>query len=152
MKLVQNPPLILVMLRNQPNRWLNLEDVCDIRKKMSIVQGNRQRNRDDNRETLGTSLRCLVVRKKIAEQFTRFAKKEETAELPPKNTATTAIIHLDGWHLLFGEYLQKWISLYREIGKNYFFSKLTSGRNPPNPAIWLVPRAGGILRSCPLTC
>ena len=26
-----------------------------------------------------------------------------------------------------------------------------SGRNPPNPAIWLVPRAGGILRSCPLT-
>ena len=32
-----------------------------------------------------------------------------------------------------------------------FFSKLASGRNPPNPAIWLVPRAGGILRSCPLT-
>ena len=32
-----------------------------------------------------------------------------------------------------------------------FFSKLASGRNPPNPAIWLVPRAGGgILRSCPL--
>ena len=24
-----------------------------------------------------------------------------------------------------------------------FFSKLASGRNPPNPAIWLVPRAGG---------
>ena len=32
-----------------------------------------------------------------------------------------------------------------------FFSKLVSGRNPPNPAIWLVPRAGGFLRSCPLT-
>ena len=32
-----------------------------------------------------------------------------------------------------------------------FFSKLASGRNPPNPAIWLVPRAGGILQSCPLT-
>ena len=29
-----------------------------------------------------------------------------------------------------------------------FFSKLASGRNP---AIWLVPRAGGIFRSCPLT-
>ena len=33
----------------------------------------------------------------------------------------------------------------------YFFSELVSGRNPPNLTIWLVPRAGGILRSCPLT-
>ena len=32
-----------------------------------------------------------------------------------------------------------------------FFPKLESGRNPPNPATWLVPRAGGILRSSPLT-
>ena len=32
-----------------------------------------------------------------------------------------------------------------------FFSKLESGQNPPNPVIWLVPRAGGILRSFPLT-
>ena len=32
----------------------------------------------------------------------------------------------------------------------YFF-KLASGRNPPNSAIWLVQRAGGFLRSCPLT-
>ena len=32
-----------------------------------------------------------------------------------------------------------------------FFSKLASGRNSPNPAIWLVPGAGGFLRSCPLT-
>ena len=32
-----------------------------------------------------------------------------------------------------------------------FFSKLESGGNPPNPAIWLVPRAGSFLRSCPLT-
>ena len=31
------------------------------------------------------------------------------------------------------------------------FSKLASRRNPPNPAIWLVPRAGGFLRFCPLT-
>ena len=30
-----------------------------------------------------------------------------------------------------------------------FFSKLASGPNPPKPAIWLVPRAGGFLRSCP---
>ena len=30
----------------------------------------------------------------------------------------------------------------------YFFLSL---QNPPNPAIWLVPRAGGFLRSCPLT-
>ena len=31
-----------------------------------------------------------------------------------------------------------------ELGKYIclFFSKLASGRNPPNPAIWLVPRAG----------
>ena len=33
----------------------------------------------------------------------------------------------------------------------YFFSKLASGRNPPNPAVWLVPKAGSFLRSCPLT-
>ena len=36
------------------------------------------------------------------------------------------------------------------IYKLLFFSKLARGRNPSNPAIWLVPRAGGILRSCPL--
>ena len=33
----------------------------------------------------------------------------------------------------------------------FIFSKLASGRNHPNPAIWLVPRAGSFLRSCPLT-
>ena len=33
----------------------------------------------------------------------------------------------------------------------FIFSKLASGRNPPNEKIWLVPRAGGILRSCPIT-
>ena len=33
----------------------------------------------------------------------------------------------------------------------FIFSELASGRNPPNPAIWLVPRAGSFLRSCPLT-
>ena len=32
-----------------------------------------------------------------------------------------------------------------------FFSKLASRWNPPNPAIWLVPRAGSFSRSCPLT-
>ena len=32
-----------------------------------------------------------------------------------------------------------------------FFSKLASRRNPPNPAIWLVPKAGGFSRSCRLT-
>ena len=32
-----------------------------------------------------------------------------------------------------------------------FFSWLVSGRNSPNPAIWLVPGAGGNFRSCPLT-
>ena len=34
---------------------------------------------------------------------------------------------------------------------HYFFSKLAGGRNPQNPAIWLVPRASGFLWSCPLT-
>ena len=33
----------------------------------------------------------------------------------------------------------------------FIFSKLASGRNPRNEKIWLVPRAGGILRSCPIT-
>ena len=47
-------------------------------------------------------------------------------------------------------------NLYKGIHRGYtfwyiFFSKLASGRNPPNPAIWLVPRAGSFLRSCPLT-
>ena len=42
---------------------------------------------------------------------------------------------------------QKWRGEYIVL----FFSKLASGLNPPNPAIWLVSRAGGILRSCPLT-
>ena len=35
--------------------------------------------------------------------------------------------------------------------KHLFFSKLASGWNPPNPTIWLVPRTGSFLRSCPLT-
>ena len=30
-----------------------------------------------------------------------------------------------------------------------FFSNLASGRNPPNPAIWLVPRAGGYFTILP---
>ena len=33
----------------------------------------------------------------------------------------------------------------------FIFSELASGRNPPDPAIWLVPRPGSFLRSCPLT-
>ena len=32
-----------------------------------------------------------------------------------------------------------------------FSSKLASGWNPPNPAIWLVPRVSSFLRSCLLT-
>ena len=39
----------------------------------------------------------------------------------------------------------------KEIYIFLFFSKLASLRNPPIPAMWLVPRAGGFLRSCPLT-
>ena len=41
--------------------------------------------------------------------------------------------------------------LYSKSIAHLFFSKLASGRNPPNLAIWLVPRAGSFLRSCPLT-
>ena len=33
----------------------------------------------------------------------------------------------------------------------WIFSELASGWNPRKPAIWLVPRAGSFLRSCPLT-
>ena len=53
--------------------------------------------------------------------------------------------------------IQKWLSVVINllIGMSdigfYFFCKPASGRNPPNPAIWLVPGAGGILQSCPLT-
>ena len=44
-------------------------------------------------------------------------------------------------------------SYFRRLNRrnNLIFSTLASGRNPLNPAIWLVPRAGSFLRSCPLT-
>ena len=45
-------------------------------------------------------------------------------------------------------------NLRGSFGSKYgvlFFSWLVSGRNSLNPAIWLVPEAGGNFRSCPLT-
>ena len=55
---------------------------------------------------------------------------------------------MENWMLTETCFLRNsWIS---GISK-FIFSKLVGGRNPPNPAIWLVPGASGILRSCPLT-
>ena len=48
---------------------------------------------------------------------------------------------------LFTEY---WWLLTFDI-PHYCFSKLASRRNPPNPAIWLAPKAGSFLRPCPPT-
>ena len=45
---------------------------------------------------------------------------------------------------------QRWISR-RQTNLVLFFSWLVSGRHSLNPAIWLVPGAGGNFRSCPLT-
>ena len=67
----------------------------------------------DNREALGTRLRRLsfVIAGKNGGKFHTLCE-EEKAELLPKNTARTAKIHVDGWQLLFGGYLQDETSLY----------------------------------------
>ena len=48
------------------------------------------------------------------------------------------------WKCDFFEY-------YRAAMCSLIFCKFESGLNSPNPTIWLVPWAGGLLRSCPQT-
>ena len=49
----------------------------------------------------------LVKQYKMAERFTRFAKRKKITQLLPKTNARTGGIQVDKRHLLFGEYLQK---------------------------------------------
>ena len=89
----------------------NLEELCD----MWTDDVNRAGKLPDywtvNREDLGTRLTCFGSDYKTAEYFTRFTS-EELSELLAKNIARTARRQLDGQHLLFGEYLQNWTTLY----------------------------------------
>ena len=63
----------------------------------------------------------------MAERFTRFATRKKIPQLLPKINARTGGIQVDGRHLLFGEYLQKYAPLSPERaekqaneGGNYF--------------------------------
>ena len=49
----------------------------------------------------------LVKLYKMAERFTRFAKRKKITQLLPKINARTEGTQVDERHLLFGEYLQK---------------------------------------------
>ena len=51
------------------------------------------------------------------------------------------------WSILSNDSPQKLMVGY----KSFFFSQCVSGRNSTNPAIWLVPGAGGIFPSGPLS-
>ena len=66
---------------------------------------------------------------------------------------TKKLLTWNGWvfHILHGLLETKFVFSCWKYPLYIFFSKLANGRNPPNPAIWLVPRAGGILPSSPLT-
>ena len=73
-----------------------------------------ERKSKNNREALATRLRRLSCFVKAGENGGKLHTlcEEEMAELLPKNVARTAKIHLDGWQLLFEEYLQDETSLY----------------------------------------
>ena len=62
-----------------------------------------------NREDLGTSMSFSVVIQNKSQNGRTFHSfhEEEVGNLLPKNMARTARRHLDGRHLLFGEYPQK---------------------------------------------
>ena len=51
----------------------------------SMVQNNRQKKNQANQEALGKRLLCLVEQAKIAEHFTRFAKKKSGGKLLPQH-------------------------------------------------------------------
>ena len=64
-----------------------------------------------NWEDLGTSWSCFGSEYTMAEHFTRFTKKNRRTVLA-KNITKTTRRQLDGPHLLFGEYLQNWTTLF----------------------------------------
>ena len=64
-----------------------------------------------NREDLGTRLSCFWQRVQKGGTFHSF-HEEKIGELLAKNITRTARRQLDRWHLLFGEYLHTWTTLY----------------------------------------
>ena len=64
-----------------------------------------------NWEDLGTSLSCFGSEYTMAEHIIRFTKKNRRTVLA-KNITKTTRRQLDGPHLLFGEYLQNWTTLF----------------------------------------
>ena len=70
---------------------------------------------DCNRKALGTRGYVVLLKQyKMAESFTRFAKRKKITQLLPIINARTGGIQVDERHLLFGEYLQKYTPLSPE--------------------------------------
>ena len=81
---------------------------------ISIIQDITE-EAEGTRHALETTLRSLshfVELGKMAENFVRFACKKEIVEIQPTNIAKTEKIQLDGWQLLFEEYLLNHTFLY----------------------------------------
>ena len=89
--------------------WPKSKDIV-----ISILQGITKK-REGSRYALETTLRSLshfVELGKMAENFVRFACEKEIVEIQPTNIARTEKIQLDGWQLLFEEYLLNHTFLY----------------------------------------
>ena len=89
--------------------WPKSKDIV-----ISIIQGITKK-REGSRYALETTLRSLshfVELGKMAENFVRFACEKEIVEIQPTNIARTEKIQLDGWQLLFEEYLLNHTFLY----------------------------------------
>ena len=78
----------------------------DMWKMTSIVQQNCQIFEPVNQEDHGMRLSCFGSDYKMVEHFPHFRRKKS------ENIARTARRQLDGRHLLFGEYLQTWETLF----------------------------------------
>ena len=89
--------------------WPKSKDIV-----ISIIQGITKK-REGSRHALETTLRSLshfAELGKMAENFVRFACENEIVEIHPTNIAKTEKIQLDGWQLLFEEYLLNHTFLY----------------------------------------
>ena len=89
--------------------WPKSKDIV-----ISIIPGITKK-REGSRHALETTLRLLshfAELGKMAENFVRFACEKEIVEIHPTNIEKTEKIKLDGWQLLFEEYLLNHTFLY----------------------------------------
>ena len=89
--------------------WPKSKDIL-----ISMIQ-DITKETEGSRHALETTLRSLshfVELGKMAENFVRFACEKEIVEIQPTNIARTEKIQLDGWQLLFEEYLLNHTFLY----------------------------------------